>query len=414
MAAGDLTHATRRASAMVIAGGALISAAVGQTLNKTGEALVPAGSFFDFDAGEPGDRVNADLRYVIAGEGQGLFLEPLNGAGLGVLHGPRSLYASCSSNIEELRASRINLDALSADAYVCLRTSENRPGVLRVVTRGSGKRDAISIGFTIWERPSVKPEKPKDNVVILNPGTKGADAQTAPTSKARDPKSENDAPPASHPDSAFDNPGKDPLFEPPIDPAVKPGAQGPKGETSDVPAGPMPRDPGDKPGAPGPKGGDESGGQNTDDLPESEIQRVTSDIHCPSRQTIRTNLLTKSMGDLGWRGAIESWSNGPYFREARVDVTRTRVMCRYSAAGSFHNNMDYGDGFFYPVTSFDFNFEITTPGTCENVSGFLENSGGGLICNGNMGGNSGAQFHQGVEPESCMLRCPAAPGLGTP
>jgi hypothetical protein len=144
----------------------IITPASAQTLKtrSTQTINIASNGFFDFDTDESGDRASADIRLVKGGKGDGLLLEPLNGAGLGLLQGDKKLYQACAANMDDLRASRINLSSLAKATQICVRTSENRIAVFKL---GDKSRASMDIdGYSVWQRPSALPAPPADNQVF--------------------------------------------------------------------------------------------------------------------------------------------------------------------------------------------------------------------------------------------------------
>jgi hypothetical protein len=221
---------TRISNIVVVAAAFLVTGpfhAFGQETQTTGSAQIAVGEYFDFDQPGVSERAGADIRYTRGVDGKGQFIEPLNRAGLGVLMTKRDLYETCAAKVDDLAASRINLSLVKQPVYVCIRTSKNRPGVLLLDPKKLQRLTSISIGFTLWKRPRAKPVASPNNQIV-----------------------------SKIPDAASTDKDSDPLFEPPIDPAIQSGAAKPKGETGDGRDKPSkaPADPGDKPGASEPKG----------------------------------------------------------------------------------------------------------------------------------------------------------------
>jgi hypothetical protein len=388
-----------------------MSNSIAQETEVTGSAKIALGGYYDFDKAKTSKRGGADIRYILSADGKEQLIEPLNRAGLGVLEGNRDLYKTCAAKIDDLAASRVNISLATGPVYVCVRTSRNRPGVLMIDPKNLRSQEKITIGFTVWKRPRTKPAPSTENKIIPK--------------IAKRPPTESES---------------DPLFEPPIDPVVKPDEREPKGDQEDATTLPDPvvkpdnREPKgseddtptivigpvDKPGSPGPKGSDNDtpvtmpADPEDDDIasgptfPPMRAELNTREVSCPSRDTVKADLLSQSLGDLKWRGSVDNWKPVLFFVDAWIDASRKQVMCRYNVTTQYLN---YKDGFTYHRPAFDFNFQISSPGACENVSGFVDNDGGGLVCSGNLARLDGYPISQGSEPEACIARCPVPASL---
>ena len=137
------------------------------TMNNA--ASLAQGDYFDFDSQSESDRANADLRYAKGPANSGGYLEPLNGAGLGVLKLGDKYYEACSAFSEELKATRISLEKVDSNSTICTRTSEDQVGVFRLVETPVQNAPQISLRYAVWPMPNPVPAAPQGEEVLSNP-----------------------------------------------------------------------------------------------------------------------------------------------------------------------------------------------------------------------------------------------------
>ena len=158
-----------------------VTAAPAQTLKSraTQKTTVDVQGFYDFDAGEAGTRASADLRLVKSSADNALYLEPLNGAGLGFLEFDRDLFQTCAANLDSLRASRLKVAAIPKGAQICVRTSSSAVSVFKL---GEAKEGAIDIDdYWVWARPMTLPSAPTNNRVLYKTPRTTPTPTTAPS-----------------------------------------------------------------------------------------------------------------------------------------------------------------------------------------------------------------------------------------
>jgi hypothetical protein len=401
---------TRISSFIAVATAFLVTGpfhAFGQETQTTGSAKIAVGEYFDFDQPGVSERVGADIRYTRSVDGKGQFIEPLNRAGLGVLMTKRDLYKTCAAKVDDLAASRINLSLVKQPVYVCIRSSENRPGVLLLDPKKLQRPSRITIGFTLWERPRAKPAaSPNNQIVSKIPDASSTDdkgdalfappidpvAKSGGAGPKRETGGDRDKPPKAPP-APGDKPGanepkgdqdKEPSSGRPVDIGDKPGAPGPKGgEEVDAEPTLTPAGPGDKPGAPGPKGETNADEDSTPfDLGGVSAQERRETFACPT--PLQVNSMTaghrSATTESGWKIEIDRPGTGIYgsaqsilyFTGARLSDNALTLICSYAYRASVRFNYGVNGRREARLASEAVQFDLRrgTGRACEPISGF--------------------------------------------
>ncbi len=114
-------------------------------VHQSGAALLSGGTTFDFDAGALDPLSGADVRFEAPSVAERR-LVPIGGALLGLYAPPPDQPDKASCANTPLSSTAIALDGVSAGAYVCFQTDENRTGFLRLVDID----DPLQIEYTTW------------------------------------------------------------------------------------------------------------------------------------------------------------------------------------------------------------------------------------------------------------------------
>jgi hypothetical protein len=113
---------------------------------STGLLEIPQTFEFDLDEGEV-DGGTSDLWFQA--QGSQLYLNPRNGAQIGVGNKTNRGYIGCANEVYS--PNRVSLNTLAPGNYVCVVTSDGRVSQFRVNAILGGSPKTLRIGYTTWE-----------------------------------------------------------------------------------------------------------------------------------------------------------------------------------------------------------------------------------------------------------------------
>jgi hypothetical protein len=125
-------------------GGPLPSAPV----YSTGLLEIPQTFQFDLDNGQVGGGGNADFWFQAQTSTQ-LFINPRNGAQIGVGNKTNRGYVGCANEVYS--PNRVALNTLAPGNYICAVTSDGRVAQFRINAILGGTPKTLRIGYTTWE-----------------------------------------------------------------------------------------------------------------------------------------------------------------------------------------------------------------------------------------------------------------------